>query len=236
MRCVSGALLLFVNLSSAPTADRTPDDEVLWAGAAMDWLLRRALKPFIRRGNLTITTPRGNTFEFGDGQGPPVAIRITSARTERRLLLDPELALGEAYMDGTLRVERGSIANLLALVLHQQRDMMLPRWATPQWLMRYAGRRLKQVNRPRKARRNVAHHYDLDGRLYSLFLDADLQYSCAYFERLDQTLDDAQLAKKRHLAAKLLVKPGHEVLDIGCGWGGLGLYLADFCGADVTGV
>ena len=86
------------------------------------------------------------------------------------------------------------------------------------------------------SRRNVAHHYDLDGRLYSLFLDADRQYSCAYFETPDQSLDDAQLAKKRHLAAKLLLGEGQRVLDIGCGWGGLALYLAEFCGAHVTGI
>jgi cyclopropane-fatty-acyl-phospholipid synthase len=183
-----------------------------------------------------VTTPQGNTFQFGDGKGPPVAIRITSERTLKRLLLDPEIALGESYMDGTLLVERGSIANLLSLVLHQQRDMMLPRWAMPQWFLRYLGRRFAQINRRRNSRRNVAHHYDLDGRLYSLFLDADLQYSCAYFERPDQSLDDAQLAKKRHLAAKLLVTPGSKTLDIGSGWGGLALYLAEFCGADVTGV
>jgi cyclopropane-fatty-acyl-phospholipid synthase len=95
---------------------------------------------------------------------------------------------------------------------------------------------LQQFNPRGRARRNVAHHYDLDGRLYSLFLDSDRQYSCAYFETPDQTLDDAQLAKKRHLAAKLLIDPGQSILDIGCGWGGLGLYLAELCGAHVTGI
>ncbi len=107
--------------------------------------------------------------------------------------------------------------------------------------MRYLRRRLSQFNPRPRARRNVAHHYDLDGRLYSLFLDADRQYSCAYFEKPDQSLDDAQLAKKRHLAAKLRLEPDKlandlRVLDIGCGWGGLGLYLAEIGGADVTGV
>ena len=102
--------------------------------------------------------------------------------------------------------------------------------------MRYLWRRLAQFNPPTRARKNVAHHYDLDQRLYALFLDADRQYSCAYFEHPSQSLDDAQLAKKRHLAAKLLVKPGARVLDIGSGWGGLGLYLAEMCGARVTGV
>jgi cyclopropane-fatty-acyl-phospholipid synthase len=97
-------------------------------------------------------------------------------------------------------------------------------------------RRWIQFNPRRRSRENVAHHYDLDGRLYSLFLDADRQYSCAYFETPDQSLDDAQLAKKRHLAAKLLLKPNQHVLDIGCGWGGLALYLAELTGASVTGV
>jgi cyclopropane-fatty-acyl-phospholipid synthase len=102
--------------------------------------------------------------------------------------------------------------------------------------MRYLFRRWQQFNPRSRARHNVAHHYDLDGRLYRLFLDGDEQYSCAYFESRDQSLDDAQLAKKRHLAAKLCVKPGAKVLDIGCGWGGLALYLAEIAGANVTGI
>jgi cyclopropane-fatty-acyl-phospholipid synthase len=117
----------------------------------------------------------------------------------------------------------------------------VPHWARPQYLIRYLARRIAQFNPRKRARRNVAHHYDLDGRLYSLFLDADRQYSCGYFEKPGQSLDDAQLAKKRHLAAKLVLdrrRPGKDlhVLDIGCGWGGLGLYLAELAGADVTGV
>ena len=112
----------------------------------------------------------------------------------------------------------------------------MPQWARPQWILRYLARRLAQFNPRKRSRRNVAHHYDLDGRLYSLFLDADRQYSCAYFETPDASLDDAQLAKKRHLAAKLLLERDKRVLDIGCGWGGLGLYLAEITGADVTGV
>src|SRR5439155_6258405 len=147
--------------------------------------------------------------------------------------LDPELRLGEAYMDGTLRVEEGTIADFLALVLGQSSDGMPPDWARIQWTVRYIYRRFQQFNRPTRARRNVAHHYDLDGRLYSLFLDADRQYSCAYFETPDQLLDDAQLAKKRHIAAKLLLnkvtaKENQRTLDIGCGWGGRALYLEEF--------
>jgi cyclopropane-fatty-acyl-phospholipid synthase len=139
-------------------------------------------------------------------------------------------------MDGAFVVEEGTIADVMALVLGQRSDGAPPTWARPQWLLRYINRRLQQFNRRTRARRNVAHHYDLDGRLYSLFLDADQQYSCAYFESPEQALDDAQLAKKRHLAAKLMVGRDCRVLDIGCGWGGLALYLAEICGGLVTGI
>jgi cyclopropane-fatty-acyl-phospholipid synthase len=200
----------------------------------MDRLLRFLLKTFVRRGTFKLTTSRGTTFTFGDGSGEPVAVRFVTRAAEWGILLDPELKLGEAYMDGSFVVEQGSIADVLAICLGQNSE--LPHWARPQYLIRYLARRFNQFNPRTRARRNVAHHYDLDGRLYSLFLDADRQYSCGYFESADQSLDDAQLAKKRHLAAKLLPKRGNRVLDIGCGWGGLGLYLAEYAGADVTGV
>jgi cyclopropane-fatty-acyl-phospholipid synthase len=174
----------------------------------MDRLLRSFLGQFIRRGSMTFTTASGAKFTCGDGTGDPVSVRFATTQAERRILLNPELALGEAYMDGTFVVEHGDIAGVLAIAF----------------------------NPPERARDNVAHHYDIDGRLYSLFLDADKQYSCAYFETPDASLDDAQLAKKRHLAAKLVIGRGHRVLDIGCGWGGLGLYLAEMTGADVTGI
>jgi cyclopropane-fatty-acyl-phospholipid synthase len=205
-------------------------------GRPMDRLLEWLLRRFVRRGTLRLTTARGSVFTVGDGSGPPVAVRFATKAAERGVLLDPELRLGEAYIDGTLRVEQGSIADLLAIVLGQTVDGMPPNWARLQWTVRYLYRRWQQFNGPTRAQRNVAHHYDLDGRLYSLFLDADRQYSCAYFENPEQSLDDAQLAKKRHLAAKLLPKPNHRVLDIGCGWGGLALYLAEFCRARVTGI
>jgi cyclopropane-fatty-acyl-phospholipid synthase len=172
---------------------------------------------------------------FGDGTGKPVAIRFATRATEWAILRNPELTFGEAYMDGSLIVEQGTIADVLEVVMRQQQDAP-PRWARIQWLFRFLRRRLLQFNPRRRSRENVAHHYDLDGRLYSLFLDADRQYSCAYFETPDQSLDDAQLAKKRHLAAKLRLKPNQRVLDIGCGWGGLALYLAELTGVSVTGV
>ena len=199
----------------------------------MDRLLAWFLGRFICRGSLKVTTAAGKIFTFGDGSGPPVAVRLTTAKAQRAVLLDPELKLGEAYMDGSFVVERGSIADVLAILVGQERSA---NWVLPPRLLRYLLRRLQQFNPRSRARRNVAHHYDLDGRLYSLFLDADQQYSCGYFESADQSLDDAQLAKKRHLAAKLCLKPGASVLDIGCGWGGLALYLAETARAKVTGI
>jgi cyclopropane-fatty-acyl-phospholipid synthase len=203
--------------------------------AAVDRLLFILLRRFIRHGSFTVTTPRGSTFTFGDGSGAPVAVRFTTASAQRAVLIDPELKLGEAYMDGTLVVEQGSIADVIALLLRQE-PVASPSWALPSRLVRHLFRRLQQYNPPSRSRQNVAHHYDLDGRLYSLFLDGDQQYSCAYFESPDQSLDDAQLAKKRHLAAKLNLKPGANVLDIGCGWGGLALYIAEIAGSHVTGI
>jgi cyclopropane-fatty-acyl-phospholipid synthase len=202
----------------------------------VDRLLRIALNDVIRAGNLRLTTARGTTFTCGDGSGPPVAIRFTSQAAERGILMDPELKFGEAYMDGGIVVERGSIADVLAIVLGQSHGGKPPIWVQLQGLLRYLHRRFKQFNPRPRARRNAAHHYDLDGQLYALFLDADRQYSCAYFEAADQPLDDAQLAKKRHLAAKLLLAKDRSVLDIGCGWGGLALYLAELYGARVTGI
>ena len=200
----------------------------------MDRLLQFLLKTFIRRGAFRVTTSRGTVFTFGDGTGRPVSVRFATRSAEWGILLDPELKFGESYMNGSFVVEQGSIADVLAICLGQNTDV--PHWAWLQTRLRYLRRRLSQFNPRPRSRRNVAHHYDLDGRLYSLFLDADRQYSCGYFQSPDQSLDDAQLAKKRHLAAKLRLSPDKRVLDIGCGWGGLGLYLAEIGGADVTGI
>jgi cyclopropane-fatty-acyl-phospholipid synthase len=202
----------------------------------MDRLLQDIGPILVRTGTLRVTSASGRSFTFGDGTGPPIAIRFTTSLAQLGVLLDPELRLGEAYMNGSLIVEHGSIADVLALVMAEDQTGQSPAVISALRLMRYACRRLKQFNPRARARRNVAHHYDLDGRLYSLFLDFDRQYSCAYFETREQSLDDAQLGKKRHLAAKLLVRPDHRVLDIGSGWGGLACYLAELCGASVLGV
>ena len=145
----------------------------------MDRLLRVLLQKLIRTGNLRITTARGSTFTCGDKIGTPVAIRFITRAAQRGVLVDPELRLGEAYMDGGVVLERGSIADLLAVVLGQPSP---PRWVRPLRLTRYLHRHSMRFNSRRRARSNVARHYDLDSRLYALFLDFDLQYSCAYFE------------------------------------------------------
>ena len=199
-------------------------------------ILDRVLRSLVRKGNLTVTYGNGQTRSYGDGGAPSSHIKFTTLAAANKVALDPDLFLGEAYMDGTLLAVQGSIYDFIELMtqnigtnkhhpLHKLVDKS-----------RMAFRRLHQHNPIGKAKHNVAHHYDLSGSLYDLFLDRDRQYSCAYFENEKSTLEQAQLAKKRHVAAKLGIKPGMKVLDIGSGWGGLGLYLAEVCGADVTGV
>ena len=202
----------------------------------MDGLLRVAFRKIFTCGNLRVTGAGGTVFTVGDGTGQPLAVRFTTYAAQLGVLLDPELRLGEAYTDGTLVVEQGGIADFLALAMRRQQAGSVPVWLKIPAAFRYLSRRLRQYNPRSRSRANVAHHYDLDARLYSLFLDSDRQYSCAYFETASASLDDAQLAKKRHLAAKLLMKPGKRVLDIGCGWGGLGIYLAKFGSGKITGV
>lgn len=201
----------------------------------MSRLLENFLTRLIRRGDLEIESASGRKFRVGDGSGPKAVLRFADAGAERRLLFDPELAFGELYMDGRIAVLQGTIYDVLSIAA---RNIVGPssRWVAALQRLRLALRRWSQRNTRDKAHRNVAHHYDLDGRMYSLFLDADMQYTCAYFENPDDLLDAAQLSKKRHIAAKLRIEPGDRVLDIGFGWGGLALYLARYCGAHVTGV
>jgi cyclopropane-fatty-acyl-phospholipid synthase len=201
----------------------------------MDRLLRHFLSIAVQHGSVIVVTAGGSLLHCGDGSATPIRVRLTTEAAAGRLLRDPELALGELYMDGELLIEQGSIADLIAL-LFDQPGAGVPHWARLPAAARHLVRRLRQFNPRGRARRNVAHHYDLDERLYALFLDADRQYSCAYFEAPDLSLEEAQLAKKRHIAAKLLIQRGHEVLDIGCGWGGLARYLNEVAGAEVVGI
>jgi cyclopropane-fatty-acyl-phospholipid synthase len=202
----------------------------------MNTLLRAFLSRAMRKGSLEVVDGRDNLHTFGDGSPADVRIRFASPAVERAIILNTQLKLGESFMDGTFTVERGSLYDFLALILSNIEANVSRRLVAATSALRFMTRRLHQMNSRRRARANVHHHYDLDGRLYSLFLDSDLQYSCAYFEDSDSDLETAQLAKKRHLAAKLALKPGMRVLDIGSGWGGLGLYLAERTGVEVTGV
>ena len=202
----------------------------------MNRVLVLFLDNIIRHGALEVETADGAKRTFGDGSGPPLAIRIADPGAERALMLDPELALGELYMDGRLQVTGGDLYDLVALAATNTLGYSHLGLAKALGAVRFYFRRLHLRNGRRRSKRNIAHHYDLDSRLYPLFLDADLQYSCAYFEREGQTLEEAQIAKKRHLAAKLLVEERHSVLDIGCGFGGMALYLAQTAGARATGV
>ncbi len=202
----------------------------------MTSMLQRLLDSLIRVGSLEVATASGPCFTVGDGNGPPIAIRFETRAAELRFLRDPEMELGELYMEGAIAIVRGDLPDVLHLGLRNTATLEGSRWLSLLSRLRLLLRRIHQNNTLLRARANVAHHYNIDDRLYALFLDADRQYSCAYFEDVQDTLDDAQLAKKRHLAAKLLVEPGQSALDIGCGWGGMGLYLARNCGARVTGV
>jgi cyclopropane-fatty-acyl-phospholipid synthase len=202
----------------------------------MDRLLRLAFGRLIRVGNLRVSTAGGSTFAFGDGTGRPVAIRFTTRTAERRVLIDPELRFGEAYMDGVVVVEQGSIADFLDAAVKNLNRIQPNAWIRSLRKLRSLSRRVFQGNTLWRARRNAVHHYNIDYRIYRLFLDPDLQYSCAYFEDSNASLDDAQLAKKRHIAAKLLLRPGLKVLDIGSGWGGLALDLARDFKVSVVGI
>ena len=193
----------------------------------MDRILTSVLSRSIRRGNLKVHTATGACLSFGDGTGLPIALRIHDRSAQWALLRDPDMQLGELFMDQRLTLDEGSIYDLLHLMLSNARRQKAPPLAHALDQFRFATRRFRQRNFGARSKQNVAHHYDLNRQLYELFLDTDMQYSCAYFEQEDQSLDAAQLAKKRHIAAKLLIEPGQRVLDIGCGWGGLAFYLVD---------
>ncbi len=202
--------------------------------AVLDRLFRR----FIVLGRLAVRWPDGATTTYAGAPGPEAVMAIRDWRTVRRIMVNPGLAVGEAYMDGSLTAIDGTIHDLLDVLITNlsAETSRQPVVALREWLG-FLARRIAQYNPAPRARRNVAHHYDLNGRLYALFLDRDRQYSCAYFPCGDETLEEAQIAKKRHIAAKLrLDRPDLSVLDIGCGWGGLSLTLAREWGARVTGI
>ncbi|MBT4880112.1 MAG: class I SAM-dependent methyltransferase [Alphaproteobacteria bacterium] len=200
-------------------------------------LFHIVLKKLIKIGTLHVIDPEGRTRTFSGKPGPEATIRIHDKSQDLKLFLNPSLGVGEAYMDGKLTIESGGLYNFLDLCTSNVQLMKSEPFekfkATYLWPLQ---RLLQQSNPISRSQKNVAHHYDLSDELYKTFLDKDMQYSCGYFETPDHDLEIAQEHKKRHLAAKLLLKPGMTVLDIGCGWGGLALYLAKHFDVSVTGL
>jgi cyclopropane-fatty-acyl-phospholipid synthase len=203
-------------------------------GGACRVLFPAIVKSIVRTGSLRLIDGAGRVHECGDGGPPHCTVRLHARRLDYTLALNPELSIGEAYMDGLLTIEEGTLFDFLRIAAMNYGNFEKMAWFS---LLARVMRRLKQHNPIGRAQQNVAHHYDLSDQLYDLFLDADRQYSCAYFTSPEDSLETAQENKKRHIAAKLLLDRSElKVLDIGSGWGGLGLYLAEQSGADVTGV
>jgi len=207
-----------------------------WWGLGEVGLLTRLLSTTIQHGSLVLKKHDGSSLTFGKGS-PEVFIRLHDARAFWELAFDPELKLGELYMDGRMTVEQGDVADLLDLLMYNLAVSRPGGLFAVTRRFRRIMRHVSQLNHESRAKQNVAHHYDLSGKLYDLFLDPDRQYSCAYFDEAGESLEEAQIAKKRHIAAKLnLDRPGLRVLDIGSGWGGMALDLARDCNANVLGI
>ncbi len=202
-------------------------------------LLKRFLDDLIVTGDLTITYADGSKVRYGDGTGPAVHLRFNNNHSERQVAFDPYLRLGEAYMDGDIDFEDCDVYDFLAVVFKNTGHNPPPPsiWSRLIDHGRRAAADILDWNTLHRSRSNVQHHYDLSGELYDLFLDPDRQYSCAYFEDPSDDLETAQLAKKRHIASKLLLDDENlSVLDIGSGWGGMALHLARQFNVRVTGI
>ncbi|MBC6440326.1 MAG: class I SAM-dependent methyltransferase [Rhodospirillales bacterium] len=202
-------------------------------------LVANVLDRYITIGHFGLIDANGKRHDFGTvGAQPSITVRLHDPSLHWKIPLMPRIVVGEAYMDGTMTLEDGSIVDFFEVIGRNlnnlERDDMIGR--TSAWIRRNITRPLQQHNPATRSRRNVAHHYDLSDDLFDLFLDEDRQYSCAYFTTPNSSIDQAQADKKRHIAAKLLLEPGQRVLDIGSGWGGMGLYLAQMADVDVTGV
>ncbi|AVA20537.1 cyclopropane-fatty-acyl-phospholipid synthase [Rhizobium sp. CB3171] len=195
------------------------------------------VKKIVRKGSLRLTLASGETHMIGDGSGETVAVRVADQQAEDAIARDPTLKLGEMYMEGRFILEQGDIYEFLSLVKQNTTNEIFDLRMAALLIGRIAWQQIKSRSPINRNRYNVAHHYDLSAKLFDLFLDEDWQYSCAYFVPPGISLDEAQVAKKRHIAAKLLVEPGQRVLEIGSGWGGMGMYLAEANpGLDFTGI
>jgi len=198
-------------------------------------LIGKYLNQILPVGSITLVQPGGSRETHGPGGGKHVTVKLHDRRAALDLFRNPRLRFGELYMDGRLTVEDGTILDLLELIVGAKPWEQGRRKALGKGKAKWLGRFFRR-NDVRKSRHNVAHHYDIGNALYALFLDDDLQYSCAYFTDPSNSLEQAQADKKAHIAAKLDLKPGQRVLDIGCGWGGMALYLHQVAGVDVLGI
>jgi cyclopropane-fatty-acyl-phospholipid synthase len=195
------------------------------------------VKKLIRKGSLKITLASGETHMIGDGSGETIVARLADQQAEDAIARDPTLKLGEMYMEGRFILEEGNIYEFLSLVKQNTTNEIFDLRMAALLMGRIVWQQLKSRSPINRNKYNVAHHYDLSAKLFDLFLDEDWQYSCAYFNPPGISLYEAQVAKKRHIAAKLLVEPGQKVLEIGSGWGGMAMYLAEaYPGLDVTGI
>lgn len=199
-------------------------------------LLANMLERFIKNGTLRVIESDGSVNEFKGSPEPVATIRLHDPTLPLKMFRNPELHTGEAYMDGTLTFEDCTLEEFLNLFSINRGS--IASYPMQKYLRRLSRtvRSLQQHNPIGKAQKNVAHHYDLSAEMYRLFLDKDLHYSCAYFENGDETLEEAQEKKMRHLAAKLKLEDGQRILDIGCGWGGMAFYLAQRADVEVLGV
>ena len=199
-------------------------------------IIKSVLSRVIRKGNLTWIQHDGHVHHYGDGSGELIKIRTTKDFSEINLLLNPSLQFGESYMNGSLIIEEGRIHDLLKLLFSNSKIDV------DHWIMdvsravRFVLNKFNVGNYLSKSKKNVAHHYDLSDQLYDLFLDKDRQYSCAYFNSPNDTLDQAQTNKKELIAKKLLLEKGQNVLDIGCGWGGMASFLSKRSEVNVKGI
>lgn len=199
-------------------------------------LLDRFLTGMMVQDRLSITFPDGTVRHYGPDSGQHAHLAFTDMAAVRGIILNPDLGLGEGYMDGRIAPQGCTLDEVMTVIIRNRFAGTLPPWLLMANGARFHARRFIQTNAPRTARRNVAHHYDISDDLYRLFLDEDMQYSCAYFREDTMTLEQAQAAKKAHIAGKLRLERGMRVLDIGCGWGGMALTLARDYGCEVTGI
>jgi cyclopropane-fatty-acyl-phospholipid synthase len=204
-------------------------------------LLHAVFRRLIKKGVVTLIEADGSRHVFGtpDASFPEIVVRFNDRRVAFDIVRGPRLGFAEGFMDGRISFEQGDIMDFVGLIRANnpwEKGLDIERKGPIRRAFKRAARRWNQINFRRQSKRNVAHHYDLSGKLYDLFLDRDRQYSCAYFTDPAISLEQAQEDKNAHIAAKLALSPGLKVLDIGCGWGGMALYLHKHYGVDVLGI